>query len=266
MKKSKGSLLFALLAAACFGTELLWRFVDFLRSVIDYDAQPSFIMILIWLILIGFVVTLAIRSRLGVLICAAAFALLHVYWMAAFFSTEGLWDFMGLLAYSLLIVLLILSMKEVRAVKFLWFLPAAAAFTGNLLGWIQNNYFSDLSFVWKWMLFYHLAEVLGLLFAGLWIKSTVRARDAAAAPSPGYTPPASGFTPPTPGYTPPAPGYAPPAEGAKNYPQPPAQPAATKFCGRCGGKNDADNAFCAFCGAPMKPAGPDTADWVSPLG
>ena len=283
MKKTKGSLLFALLAAACFGTELLWRLAGFARDAIEYESRPSFLLVLIWLMLAAMIVTLAVRTRVGVLACAAAFAVLQAYWMIEWFEFEGVWDLLGVLAYSSLIALLILSLKNVRAVKFLWFIPAILLTLGNLYGWIKFDYFTDLSFVWKWMLFYHIAEMTGILFAGLWVKSTVAARDSAAGTvtCPGcgvVNPPGRAFCgkcgSPLPRWNGADP-FVPPTHTAgvvvtktaeKNYWQSPVPPTPQARCGRCGGQNTAGSAYCRYCGSPLPPAGPDTADWVAPLG
>ena len=147
MEKTEGTAKFAVVAAICFGTYLLCYSAAAIKEQIvlvryvgaDQWAHLSHAgligSVVLAVTLTGFTVMLLIRNRIGMACAAAPYLLFLIYRGSAQFYVWGLFT---LLAYTALIVLLILSMKKVRAVKFLWFMPAAIycqACGAPLIGW-----------------------------------------------------------------------------------------------------------------------------------
>ena len=141
---------------------------------------------------------------------------------------------------------LILSIKNKKAVSGLWFIPGLIIMSVEMSSWFFGNNLYLFTVLPPAGAVLAVAgtiiEAAGLLFVGLWLWKSLPVREAAAMP---YAPP--------PVYAPPAPGPQRPVQSEKNYPQNIEQPAAPRFCGKCGAKNTAGNAFCQSCGAPLTP-------------
>ena len=259
MENAKNDRLFAALAAVGAGIALLCRIGMVVQRLSRYLINGEYAMQGTWFILqavqavllIALVITLLCRSRVGVMIVAVQLTLLHVYNLLRFLTVSELLLF---LACAVWIGLLILSLAKVRAVRFLWFLPALLYLIGTVLYWITYRqllyFFRDPG----WGLYYllliiaQLAAFFGLLFAGLWIRDatpektpvrgTIADRYAGVSriSAPAYVTDA-GAEP-----------YH-PAGSSKNY----AHAAAARFCGSCGSQNSPGMRFCQFCGAPLRP-------------
>ena len=251
-KKGSG---FAFAAAAILGIYLIFRGISAVQTLIhvfqaigeeaftNVQILLSFAMVIF---ILALVITLLCRTRIGVLIAMSGCLLVQIG-----FSSRGfnVWGLFTILAYAAMVVLLILSLAKVRAVKYLWFLPAVFYFIYMikiLIDWNRNGYFSDMTLTFGLSMVRSLIMMstmaAGLLFTGLWLMKALPDRGGAAAP---YAPPPA----PAPRETI-AEKY---AGGSKNYAgsaRPPAPPAFA-FCGRCGGKNTAANAYCRYCGAPL---------------
>ena len=231
--KKKGSA-FAFIAAGCFITALAGILI-FNHSNLRYLSALYYVF---YSLLLALAVALFLRNRIALLACAAAIGLIPAVWTL---RSDGVYLIINLgtcLAFELLAVVLVLSLVNSKAVKWLGIIPGCLMAVITI---VKAGYYASIIMQWedslmtiRWLLgplFVGGMEALGVFFAGVW---------------------ASKQTAEHPAYAPPAPVYVPPAAGMKNYPQTPVPPAAPRFCGKCGAKNTAGSAFCQSCGAPLQ--------------
>lgn len=151
-----------IIAAICF-------LIGITSSLIEgiYSFQYDLLFIIKYAILIALPVTLFTNKRKAFVFAAGASALWYLYCLIGFyFSSFYLFFF---LAYACLTVLVILAIKKNRAARKLWFLPFAFFLTSVIIYWSRwgLDFFSYIAYAWSAVLA-HIAEVLALVFAGIW--------------------------------------------------------------------------------------------------
>lgn len=178
MSNTKSEKIYAWIAAICFavcgvyilGRDILGRDILF---YIDIQFHSIRITSVLWCVVyIGFAVLLMIRKRnVGLVLVSALAAILDLYSLTKYFSVSELMFF---LAYTLLTIVLMLnviseSSKSVGVTKILGYIPAGVFILACLVLWIKYDYFSDLSYTWRYIVF-SLLEAAGMLFLGIWLN------------------------------------------------------------------------------------------------
>ena len=159
---------YAFIAAISYLVYVLYNIVTrFVHIIRGYPITA--INLLFWLILIGIAVACFTKNRTVLLVAAGAKTLLFAYRLFSLFS---LGNVLGFLAYAALLVLAILSVKKNKLAGSIWFLPAACLLAELLIEWNGYRYFNRLSVTWESMLA-GIVKLVGLIFAGMWIKKTV---------------------------------------------------------------------------------------------
>jgi len=154
---------YAFIAAISYLVYVLYNIVTrFVHIIRGYPITA--INLLFWLILIGGAVACFTKNRTVLLVAAGAV--------------------LGFLAYAALLVLAILSIKQNKLAGSIWFLPAACLLAELLIEWNGYGYFNRLSVTWESMLA-SIIKLMGLVFAGMWLKETV-AGNAGDAPADEY--------------------------------------------------------------------------------
>lgn len=156
---------FALISAVCFLLCALYNIIPYIDSF--YYGRPIKIAgyVLLWIGLIGLVVTLFLCNKKFVLI-ATCFTILG-YCLRRFIYTINLYSILMILAYITLAIIAFLSAKGNVIVTRIWFLAGAIYFLVCLIIAFDAgfNYLFNLSFLSM------ILESVALLFAGLWLKT-----------------------------------------------------------------------------------------------
>ena len=175
MTKTESGKKYALIAAICYAVYAIYNIINRIIYVSNSEyATITVFNILFWIGMLGMAVALFVKNQKIVIAAAGVNALLGAYYIVTYFS---LWNLCDFLAYTSVVVFVVLTLKGNDVVKKIWFVPAAVLLLGCVIGWITGGYFEFLSAAWKSMLV-SIVEIVALLFAGMWVKEIVAPAEA----------------------------------------------------------------------------------------
>lgn len=175
MTKTESGKKYALIAAICYAVYAIYNIINIIIYVSNSEyATITVFNILFWLGMLGMAVALFVKNQKIVIAAAGVNALLGAYYIVTYFS---LWNLCDFLAYTSVVVFVVLTLKGNDVVKKIWFIPAAVLLLGCVIGWITDGYFEFLSAAWKSMLV-SIVEIVALLFVGMWVKEIVAPAEA----------------------------------------------------------------------------------------
>ena len=175
MTKTESGKKYALIAAICYAVYAIYNIINRIIYVSNSEyATITVFNILFWIGMLGMAVALFVKNQKIVIAAAGVNALLGAYYIVTYFS---LWNLCDFLAYTSVVVFVVLTLKGHDVVKKIWFIPAAVLLLGCVIGWITGGYFEFLSAAWKSMLV-SIVEIVALLFAGMWVKEIVAPAEA----------------------------------------------------------------------------------------
>lgn len=167
MTKTENGNKYARIAAICCAACAIFNIVNRIIYISNSEYSSITVLnILFWIGMIGMATALFVKSKEALISAVGIRALLEVYYIISYFDLFELCNF---LAYTTVIVLGVLSLKENNAVQKFWLFPAAILLLGNVAGWVTWGYFEALSATWKFILIY-MVEIAALLFTGMWLK------------------------------------------------------------------------------------------------
>lgn len=175
MTKTESGKKYALIAAICYAVYAIYNIINIIIYVSNSEyATITVFNILFWIGMLGMAVALFVKNQKIVIAAAGVNALLGAYYIVTYFS---LWNLCDFLAYTSVVVFVVLTLKGNDVVKKIWFIPAAVLLLGCVIGWITDGYFEFLSAAWKSMLV-SIVEIVALLFVGMWVKEIVAPAEA----------------------------------------------------------------------------------------
>lgn len=158
---------YALMAGVCYGIYGLYQIIFYIslcvRNIFPWPSVPN---IILWIATIGMVVALFLKNEKAVIATAGINALLELYDLIDYFTLS---QFLVFIAYALVVVLLVLTLKNIAIVQKIWFISGAALLLGYMLDWINYEYHLYFSSIWYAILF-PLFAIGGFVLLGLWIK------------------------------------------------------------------------------------------------
>lgn len=175
MTKTNNGKIFAIIAALLYAVGAVWSIIETIATLNDYPWYPTegiVILVFSCLILAAFSIAMFLRNKIVLAVTAGIAIAFHIYLLARSSGDVSISSVFSLLVYISLIALAVMALNNVQAVKYLWFLPCALLLIGNLIVWIEYDYFEFFSYVWKTVTL-GLIEIVALLFAGLWLKEEV---------------------------------------------------------------------------------------------
>lgn len=175
MTKTESGKNYALIAAICYAVLASYYIIDTIIYVSNFEhATITVFDILFWIGMLGMAVALFVKNQKIFIAAAGVYALLGAYYIVTYFSLLNLCFF---LAYTSVVVVVVLTLKGNDVVKKIWFIPAAVLLLGHVIAWITYRYFEFLSATWKYMLV-DIVAIVALLFAGMWVKEIVAPAEA----------------------------------------------------------------------------------------
>ena len=150
MEKSTKASVFACLAAAFFGIDLLYLIASYATGSSGRDGSGS-VRIFSCIILIVLIVFLVLRNKVGTMVGSILFVMLHAIIAGSFYEEyifettlqggsgldglNGVIWLLGMAAFLCMMVLMILSLARKQVAAYMWFFPAALRVMGMLLRW-----------------------------------------------------------------------------------------------------------------------------------
>lgn len=178
MEKSIDKKQYILLAGICFCIipiiSLIRRFMILSENNIPFTSGFPIGYLLYPLAFIIVAVSCFSKNEIIGIIGSAILVVLGIYWCILDAETGFYFvDFQPIPAYGSLLVLLGLLKTNSKSAISIWFLPCALCAVSFLIGWIQLDYFSNISATWPLILSGFL-EIAGLALFGIDLKSSLQ--------------------------------------------------------------------------------------------
>ena len=161
---------YALLAGVCYAIYGLYNMINEVTYVLQNSEHASISAqnIIFWIAMIGMAVALFLKNEKAVVAAAAVSALLNLFELYGFIKYSVYYYFLleyltNFIAYALVVVLILLTLKKKTVVKRIWFTSGATMPLGHLIACWKNSPRPFISL-------FGLIEIGGLILIGLWLK------------------------------------------------------------------------------------------------
>lgn len=165
---------YAFFAGVCYAIYGLYEIITRCISAQNSgDGSLKPLDFILFVAVFGMAVALFLKEEKGVVAAAGVYALLELFYLfyqdvVEMFFEMFFYDLFHFISYTLVIALILLTLKKNAIAQKIWFAPDAARVLSFLF--ILDGYIFFLLNYGTWRLLCYLAEIGGLILIGLWVK------------------------------------------------------------------------------------------------